>query len=95
MIAEIVARHEPGPCADAIARWWDRHPESFAVARDPAGDVGAFVQILELGDVDQAVLAADPVTRPWTDSLRDHPPAPDDQVLVMRRWLGAESGERR
>ena len=47
MIAEIVARHEPGPCADAIARWWDRHPESFAVARDPAGDVGAFVQILE------------------------------------------------
>ncbi|TCK20609.1 helix-turn-helix transcriptional regulator [Pseudonocardia endophytica] len=95
VIAEIAAGHEPRPCADALARWWDRHPESFAVARGPDGEVSAFVQIIELADADPGVIAADPVTRPWTDHLRANPPSPDDRVLLMRRWLGRESGELR
>lgn len=94
-IAGIAARHEPRPCADALARWWDRHPESFAVARDPDGEVSAFVQIIELAAADLDVIAADPVTRPWTDHLRANPPSADDRVLLMRRWLGRESGELR
>ncbi|MEJ8279676.1 LuxR family transcriptional regulator [Pseudonocardia spirodelae] len=94
-VADIVARHEPRPCAEALARWWDRHPETFAVARGPDGTVEAFVQIVELSAVDPAVLAADPVTRPWTEHLRAVPPSPADRVLLMRRWLGRGSGELR
>jgi len=40
-------------------------------------------------------VAADPVARVWAAHLRDHPPAATDRVLVMRRWLGRESGEAR
>ena len=57
--------------------------------------MSAFVQIIELAAADPAVIAADPVTRPWTDHLRARPPSADDRVLLMRRWLGRESGELR
>ena len=39
--------------------------------------------------------ADDPVADAWRAHLRDHPPAADDRVLVMRRWLGRQSGELR
>ena len=94
-IARIAARHETPAAAGALARWWSRHPESFAVARGPDRSVAAFVQIAELGSVDPALLADAPVTRPWRDHLRAAPVARDDRVLLMRRWLGRDSGELR
>ncbi|MGQ0574700.1 MAG: LuxR C-terminal-related transcriptional regulator [Pseudonocardia sp.] len=94
-IAAIADRHETVAGAAALARWWERHPETFAVARAADGGVAAFVQIAELGSVDPALLAADPFARPWLDHLAAHPPARDDRVLLMRRWLGRESGELR
>lgn len=94
-IAEIAARHESPAAAAALARWWTRHPETFAVARGPDRAVAAFVQIAERSTVDPALLAADPTARPWLDHLSVAPPASDDRVLMMRRWLGRDSGELR
>jgi DNA-binding CsgD family transcriptional regulator len=94
-IREIAERHEPAAVAAALARWWARHPETFAVARDPGGAVAAFVQIAELGSVDPELLAADPVAQPWLEHLGAEPPGVDERVLVMRRWLGRETGELR
>jgi DNA-binding CsgD family transcriptional regulator len=94
-IREIAERHEPAAVAAALARWWARHPETFAVARDPGGAVAAFVQIAELGSVDPELLAADPVAQPWLEHLGAEPPGVDERVLVMRRWLGRGTGELR
>lgn len=94
-VLDIAARHEPPGTAAMLTRWWERHPETFSVARGPDGAVAAFVQIAEIDHLDPRLLADDPVARVWLDHLREHPPAPDDRVLVMRRWLGRESGELR
>jgi DNA-binding CsgD family transcriptional regulator len=90
-VFDIVARHE-SPAV--LARWWERHAETFSVARGADGAVAAFVQIAELDDLG-SLPADDPVADAWLAHLREHPPAPDDRVLVMRRWLGDRSGELR
>ncbi|HXW46292.1 MAG TPA: LuxR C-terminal-related transcriptional regulator [Streptosporangiaceae bacterium] len=94
-IFEIAARHESPVAAAMLAQWWDRHPGSFSVAKDSAGSVAAFVQIMELGDLDPGLRASDPVAAAWHAHLKQRPPGPDDGVLVMRRWLGWDSGELR
>ena len=94
-IDAITARHETPDAAAALGRWWARHPETFAVARDADRSVAAFVQIAERGTVDPALLDADPIARPWLDHLAAAPPDRDDRVLFMRRWLGRDSGELR
>jgi DNA-binding CsgD family transcriptional regulator len=95
VVADIAARHESPAAAATLRRWWDRHPETFSVARGPDGAVAAFVQIAELDRLDERLLTSDPVAQVWRTHLREHPPAADDRVLVMRRWLGRESGELR
>ena len=87
----IVARRES---AAVLARWWERHADTFSVARSVDGAVAAFVQIAELDKLG-SLPADDPVAAAWLAHLREHPPAPDDRVLVMRRWLGDRSGELR
>jgi DNA-binding CsgD family transcriptional regulator len=57
--------------------------------------VAAFVQIAELGSVDPTLLESDPVAVPWLEHLAASPPGDDERVLLMRRWLGRESGELR
>lgn len=94
-IEEIAVRHETPAAAAAIARWWARHPETFAVARGADRTVEAFVQIAELGRLDPALLERDPLAAPWLEHLRAVPPGAGDKVLLMRRWLGRESGELR
>ncbi|GAA1850191.1 hypothetical protein GCM10009836_32480 [Pseudonocardia ailaonensis] len=95
VVTRIAARHESPAAAALVDRWWERHPETFSVARGPDGEVAAFVQIAELDRLDPALLAGDPVAEVWRAHLRANPPAADDRVLVMRRWLGRESGELR
>ena len=94
-ITDIAVRHESPAAAALLARWWQRHPETFSVARGADSDVTAFVQIAELDQVDPRLLADDPVGEVWRAHLRDRPPAADDRVLVMRRCLGRASGELR
>ncbi len=92
-IQAIVERHETPPAADLVLRWWNLHPESFAVARNPKGHVAAFVQVAEIGSIAPQLLAHDPVAASWMTHLRRVPAAPGDRVLVMRRWLGWDTGE--
>ena len=69
-IAGIAARHESPSAAAILARWWDRHAETFSVARGPDGAVAAFVQIAELDHLDPQLLATDPVADVWRAHLQ-------------------------
>jgi DNA-binding CsgD family transcriptional regulator len=92
-IRAIADRHETPTAAALLLRWWDRHPETFAVARDPAGKVAALVQVAQIDAIDPEILDEDPIAATWCRHLRGCPPRPGHCVLAMRRWLGRESGE--
>ncbi len=92
-IREIIAAHEGGDEADLLVRWWEQHPETFSVARAPSGAVDAFVQVARIDRIDLELLAADPVSAACRRHLDDVPPADGEKVLIMRRWLGRETGE--
>jgi DNA-binding CsgD family transcriptional regulator len=92
-IRGIVEAHEPAGAAALLERWLERHPEQFLVARGPAGDIDAVLHLAELGTVDRALLAADPLARAWREHLGRVPPRSRDRVLVMRRCLGRDGGE--
>lgn len=93
VIRDIARTHET-PEADALLEaWLDRQPGNFSVARGPAGEVAAFVHLAEAADADGGLVAADPVASVWAAHLDRTPPRPGDRVLMMRRWLGRDSGE--
>ena len=92
-IREIIERHETAHSAELLLRWWERHPKDFAVARDPVGEVAAFVHVAEFGRIDPHLLADDPVTAQWVAHLKQFPASAGDRVLGMRRWLGRDTGE--
>ena len=92
-IRAIVAAHESPGAAVLLGRWLDGRPDTFSVARGPDGAVAAVLQLGRFDQIDPGMLARDPVARAWRDHLAAVPPRPGDHVLVMRRWLGRESGE--
>ncbi|MGG5260392.1 LuxR C-terminal-related transcriptional regulator [Phycicoccus avicenniae] len=94
-VLDITARHEPEAARRLLEQWWDRHPGSFSVARGAGGEVEAFVQIIPLDEADPVLLQTDPVAAEWAAHLREDPVPPDGTVLLMRRWLGRDSGELR
>ena len=89
----MAGAHEAPEAEALLLRWWERHPEAFSVARGPDGSADALVCVAEAGRVDRALLAEDPVAAAWCEHLRRVPPRTGDRVLMMRRWLGRESGE--
>jgi DNA-binding CsgD family transcriptional regulator len=91
-IERILAAQETAGQRSLLGRWLERHPESFAVARGPDG-VDAFVQMIELGHADPSLLRDDPIAAAWSGHLRRHPVDRGQSVLLMRRWLGAATGE--
>jgi DNA-binding CsgD family transcriptional regulator len=92
-IARIARENEGAEAAGWVVRWWERHPEGFIVARSGAGRPEAFLHHAELGDVDEVLLAADPVGACWCAHLGEHPPRGWEVILIMRRWLSREGGE--
>lgn len=93
-ILTIARTTEPAPeAADLVRAWWERHPETFRVVREPGGGVLAFYSIAQLADVDPTLLDADPAGRAWLEHLRSHPLRRGERALVIRRWLAAHSGE--
>jgi class 3 adenylate cyclase len=92
-IREILASEEAEESARFLARWWDRHPETFSVAKTHDGKVAAFYAIFEPTNVDAHLLADDPLTSAWLEHLGRNPMAPGERVLFLRRWLAHTTGE--
>jgi transcriptional regulator len=89
----IAAAHEPPAAVDVLAQWWNEARPGFSVARDSTGGVAGFSVLLDASATSVPSLLRDPVTRVWRRHLRDHPVAPDERVLFIRRWLDAEAGD--
>jgi class 3 adenylate cyclase len=92
-IREIAASEDAEESGQFIARWWDRHPETFSVAKTHDGKVAAFYAIFEPANVDPDLLTDDPLTSAWLEHLRRNPMAPGERVLFLRRWLAHTTGE--
>jgi len=90
---EQVCSSEPKESAGWLLRWFERHPETFMVARTAADRVAGFYIIFEHDRVDAALLRADPITAAWCDHLQSNPVLPHERVLFSRRWLSREVGE--
>ncbi|HTI35613.1 MAG TPA: LuxR C-terminal-related transcriptional regulator [Miltoncostaea sp.] len=92
-IRAIIGRHEPPGAAEVLDAWLRQAPRGFSIARGPDGDVAAVLHLAEIGDLDAALVDSDPVARAWVAHMAAVPPNEGDRVLVMRRWLGRDSGE--
>lgn len=93
VIDAIIERHEPPLAAEMLRTWWSRCPDAFRVARDSRGDVAGFSIITTSGRTEPRRFAHDPVVAMWLDHLRDHRIAPNQEVLLIRRWLTWEAGD--
>lgn len=92
-IREIARAHEPPAAAELTIRWWERHPEAFHVARSADADVAAFHCLIDAHEADPILLAEDPVAARWVEHMRTQPLPPGRSALLLRRWLGARTGE--
>ena len=92
-ILGIADAHESAGAAALLARWWERQPTTFSVARGSDGAVAALLQLAQFDQIDPAMFGLDPVARAWREHLDAVPARAGDRVLTMRRWLGRDTGE--
>jgi hypothetical protein len=92
-IAEIAGRHETPAAERLVARWWQKAPQAFRVVRHADGTTAGFYLLLELRDRNLSPIEEDPLIRAWRRHLREHPMAPGQTVVFLRRWLSAQEGE--
>lgn len=92
-IRNIVRSFESKESARLIERWWDKHPETFSVAKTRDGKLAAFYNLFEPDKVNRALLAEDPLTSVWWRQISENPVAEGERVLFCRRWLDRTTGE--
>jgi class 3 adenylate cyclase len=92
-ILDIAKSSEPEGSIRLIEHWWERHPETFNIAKTQKGDLVAFYIIFEPDKVDRTLLKEDPFTFMWLQHLRENPVADGERVLFCRRWLDRTTGE--
>lgn len=92
VIDAIIERHEPPQAANLLRTWQSRCPDAFRVARDSRGDVAGFSIITTSGRTDPRRFDHDPVVAMWLHHLAQHPIAPGQEVLLIRRWLTWDAG---
>jgi hypothetical protein len=92
-IEQICADAEPKESADWLMRWFERHPETFMVARTAVDRVAGFYIIFERSRVDPILLLDDPITAAWCAHLDSNPVLPHERVLFCRRWMSRGIGE--
>ena len=92
-IYKIIDSNEPEETGYWFKRWFERHPETFNVARSPDGRVDAFYFIFEPENVERALLNEDPFTSIWLRHLNEDPLATGERVLFLPRYLDRQSGE--
>jgi hypothetical protein len=94
-IDAIIEHHENAESAVALKRWWTTLPGAFHAVRDGSGALCGFYCMFERGAIERLAPAYDdPVVRKWLDHGKGNPPPSDQRTLLLRRWLGAEDGER-
>ena len=92
-IRNIVRSFEPRESAQLIERWWDKHPETFSVAKTRDGKLAAFYNLFEPDKVNRALLVEDPLTSTWLQHLSENPVADGERVLFCRILLDKTTGE--
>lgn len=92
-ISHMAERWLPARAAQSVGMWWQRAAQSFRVARDASGDVGAFMIFFERGGVPTAWLEDDPITAAELDHLRTHPIAASRRVLFLPAFV-TSAGEK-
>jgi class 3 adenylate cyclase len=92
-IRNIVKSFEPEESAQLIERWWDKHPETFSVAKTRDGKLAAFYNLFEPDRVNRALLVEDPLTSTWLRHLSENPVADGERVLFCRILLDSTTGE--
>jgi hypothetical protein len=93
-VQEIIARFE-GPEGKAVlCNWLTCSPESFTVARQKDGSVAGFYILFDPRKVSKGIMRADPVTMKLIQQLEDDPHPANQDAMICRKWLDAETGER-
>lgn len=78
------------PEREALFAWWRYHRDGFRIVRDRDGGTCGFCVLIRASDLNEAVVAADPVAASWRrDVLLRDPSA----ALLCRRWLDRDVGE--
>ncbi len=86
----IVERHSPTELA-AHEAWWRHHHDGFHVVKDDAGDVRGYYVMIAASELDDAVVASDPIAAEWRRDLAARAPA---DALFCRRLFDRDVGER-
>lgn len=92
-IREIAITTDTEESAHLLARWWEKHPETFHAVRGVDDHVAGFYILFEPHAVDHTLLADDPLTAAWLRHLEQSPVADHERVLLLRRWLARTTGE--
>lgn len=92
-VLAIAERHEPAEAAEVLRAWWQADPSWFRVVRRPGGELVAFYAMAPADRVPAGLRAADPVTDLWLRHAHDDGIPRHQTVLLMRRFLAAETGE--
>ena len=92
-ILDIIDLHEDPASANRLKSWWRRVPETFQVIRNASGHLTGFYCLFDPAELRRDWLTEDPVTRAWSDHLREDRVPSSQRVLFLVRWLGREHGE--
>ncbi|MCB0009884.1 MAG: hypothetical protein KDE04_25640, partial [Anaerolineales bacterium] len=89
-IIQLTRQHE-GAASAQLATYWLGQPHSnVTVLRDGTGRLQGFLLGLWLEQLDETMLAADPVVaQVWTTMQRRNPLRPGERALFFRFWMAA------
>ncbi|MGB0283355.1 MAG: winged helix-turn-helix domain-containing protein [Neptuniibacter sp.] len=92
-ILNITRKHEGAESTKALEAWWESMPQAFQVARNSEGRVVAFYCMCEAAVLPSILCDADPIAAVWQEHLTANPLAESNRALLLRRWIGEDSGE--
>lgn len=91
IIEQLILRFQ-GEESLAVARYWrDRRQSTFFVARTAGESIAGFCHLLDISEVTDADLAADPAVRAAIAHLQANTPCiPGETIFYFRNWMGVE-----
>ena len=89
VVHRIISETAPGERA-ALSAWWRYHADGFRIVRDRDGSACGLCVMIRASDLNEAVVASDPVAAAWRRDLTLRDPS---AALLCRRWLDRDVGE--